>query len=150
MTKFDRAKHNFIAVDPRSREQIFVPIAELGQLVVKEVERIEISAPPADLGPIRQELAEKMAAVFVKMEQELNKKIAALEGKILQEADRRARMKIQALAVVNCVQTQEPIDLDAVPDLVAEVAAAGQPVTEQAIIEAADRHLAASFQAGRA
>ena len=150
--KFDKNKHCFVAVDPKTREQLFVPLSELGQMVVKEVERIEINAPPADLGPLRKELSEKMGAVVLAMQQEFDKKLADMQEATLHEAERRFLLGLEAIAVVGRVQSNEPVDLDAVPALVNEVKASGVPVTEEAVIAAADRHAARIHQiaAGRA
>lgn len=149
--KFDKNKHGFVAVDPKTREQLFVPLSELGQMVVKEVERIEINAPPADLGPLRKELSEKMASVFLAMQKEFDRKLAEIQEATLHEAERRFRAGLEAMAVVSRDQANEPIDLDAVPVLVNEVKSQGVPVTEKAVIAAADRHVARIYQitAGR-
>lgn len=139
---FDRNKHSFVAVDPKTREQLFVPLAELGQMVVKEVETIKIEAPPADLGPVRKELSERMAAVFTAMQQEFDRRLE----KIRAETDRRILLAFEVFGVVSRAQAQEPIDLGAVPALASELRERGLPVDEQHIIAVADEHAARIYQ----
>lgn len=138
--KFDREKHGFVAVDPKTREQLFVPLAELGQMVVKEVETIKVEA--ADLGPIRKELSERMAAVFTAMQQEFDRRLE----KIRAETDRRILLAFEVFGVMSRAEAQEPIDLGAVPALASELRERGLPVDEQHIIAVADEHAARIYQ----
>lgn len=108
------------------------------------------SAPvqAADIGPLRQELAERMQAVFTAMQQEFD---ARLE-RIREETDRRILCTLEAISVVSRTQADEPIDLKAVPALASELRARGLPVDEKHIIAVADEHAARIYQitAGRA
>lgn len=140
--KFDREKHCFVAVDPKTREQIFVPLAELGQMVVKEVERIEIASPPVDLGPVRKELSERMGSVFVAMQQEFDRRVSQIRA----ETDLRILLALEVFGVLSRAQAQEPIDLGAVPTLASELRERGLPVDEQHIIAVADEHAARIYQ----
>lgn len=103
-----------------------------------------IPAPPADLDSLRNELAAHIAATFVRIEQELNQRLASLERTIL----RATRAYLESVAVAHRVEAGEPVDPQAVPTLVAEIEAEGKPVTVEAIIEAADRHVRAAFTQG--
>ena len=103
-----------------------------------------IPAPPADLDSLRNELAAHIAATFVRIEQDLNQRLASLERTIL----RATRAYLESVAVAHRVEAGEPVDPQAVPTLVAEIEAEGKPVTVEAIIEAADRHVRAAFTQG--
>ena len=103
-----------------------------------------IPAPPADLDSLRNELAAHIAAAFVRIEQDLNQRLASLERTIL----RATRAYLESVAVAHRVEAGEPVDPQAVPTLVAEIEAEGKPVTVEAIIEAADRHVRAAFTQG--
>jgi len=132
-----------------------------GQRVVVDESRIKPKAAPVDAPPagavqaydpsldtISQQLSERFQGVV----EELWREFHAKQEETLQEAERRFRLGLEAIAVVGRVQSNEPVDLDAVPALVNEVKASGVPVTEEAVIAAADRHAARIHQiaAGRA
>src|SRR5690606_15243601 len=103
-----------------------------------------IQAPPADLDSLRNELAAHIAATFVRIEQDLNQRLASLERTIL----RATRAYLESVAVAHRVEAGEPVDPQAVPTLVAEIESEGKPVTVEAIIEAADRHVRAAVTQG--
>src|SRR5690554_1243761 len=132
-----------------------------GQRVVVDESRIKPKAAPVDAPPagavqaydprldaIAQQLSERFQGVVEELWREFNAK----QEETLQEAERRFRLGLEAIAVVGRVQSNEPVDLDAVPALVNELKASGVPVTEEAVIAAADRHAARIHQiaAGRA
>lgn len=132
-----------------------------GQRIVIDESRIKPKAAPVDAPPagavqaydprldaIAQQLSERFQGVVEELWREFNAK----QEETLQEAERRFRLGLEAIAVVGRVQSNEPVDLDAVPALVNEVKASGVPVTEEAVIAAADRHAARIHQiaAGRA
>src|SRR5690606_21350642 len=132
-----------------------------GQRIVIDESRIKPKAAPVDAPPagavqaydprldaIAQQLSERFQGVVEELWREFN----ARQEETLQEAERRFRLGLEAIAVVGRVQSNEPVDLDAVPALVNEVKASGVPVTEEAVIAAADRHAARIHQiaAGRA
>lgn len=132
-----------------------------GQRIVVDESRIKPKAAPVDAPPagavqaydprldaIAQRLSERFQGVVEELWREFNAK----QEETLQEAERRFRLCLEAIAVVGRAQSNEPVDLDAVPALVNEVKASGVPVTEEAVIAAADRHAARIHQiaAGRA
>lgn len=132
-----------------------------GQRIVVDESRIKPKAAPVDAPPagavqaydprldaIAQQLSERFQGVVEELWREFNAK----QEETLQEAERRFRLGLEAIAVVGRAQSNEPVDLDAVPALVNEVKASGVPVTEEAVIAAADRHAARIHQiaAGRA
>ena len=144
---------------PESREHRDAWVWD-GQRIVIDESRIKPKAAPVDAPPagavqaydprldtISQQLSERFQGVVDELRREFNAK----QEEMLQEAERRFRLGLEAIAVVGRVQSNEPVDLDAVPALVNEVKASGVPVTEEAVIAAADRHAARIHQiaAGR-
>lgn len=144
---------------PESREHRDAWVWD-GQRIVVDESRIKPKAAPVDAPPagavqaydprldaIAQQLSERFQGVV----EELWREFQAKQEETLQEAERRFRLGLEAIAVVGRVQSNEPVDLDAVPALVNEVKASGVPVTEEAVIAAADRHAARIHQiaAGR-
>lgn len=80
---FNRHRHHFVAVDPKTREQIFVPLAELGQ----EVERMETAAPPPDLAPLRVEMHAEIARLRKDFSQAVEKAYTDLAKRIERQSD---------------------------------------------------------------
>lgn len=116
--------------------------AELARVREDMTKRIETTAPPADLAPIRKELSERMEAVFTAMQQEADRKLE----QIMADTDRRILLALEVLGVLSRAQAQEPIDLGAVPTLASELRERGLPVDEQHIIAVADEHAARIYQ----
>ena len=108
-----------------------------GQRIVIDESRIKPKAAPVDAPPagavqaydprldaIAQQLSERFQGVVEELRREFNAK----QEETLQEAERRFRLGLEAIAVVGRVQSNEPVDLDAVPALVNELKASGVPV----------------------
>lgn len=148
--KFDRNKHSFVAVDPTTREQLFVPLSELGQMVVKEVERVEVQAQPADIGPIRKELSEKMAQVFQEIQAEFSRQLAATRAEFEAKIRTEFRRSWEALMVTDATERGIPIDPGGFPALSTMLSEQGTDVTSEAIVAAADHIAREQLEAARA